>query len=340
MLLRDAGEFGFIERISALVAQAGDDPRVVLGIGDDAALLDLGGRELLAVTTDAMLEGRHFRLDWLRPGEIGWRAAAGALSDLAAMGADPAAVFCSVGLPPDWPVEDADALMEGIATSIGSTGAILAGGDLIASDRVLIDIMAIGQVPRGGQLTRGGARCGQLLAVTGALGAPAAAVAMLNAGGREGLGEHGAVWRRFARPEPRIAAGRAIATSGLASAAIDLSDGLVQDAGHIAERSNLRAVIEGERVPIADGCLEIAEALGEHALRWALSGGEDFELLIAVDEARADALRALPAINEIGLTVVGHLEEGEGVVALDALGDEIALPSGGWNHFGSPDSSS
>ncbi|MGI5820339.1 MAG: thiamine-phosphate kinase [Armatimonadota bacterium] len=345
MLLRDIGEFGFIERIAAIASRADDDPRVALGIGDDTALLDLGGPGLLAVTTDAMLEDRHFRLDWLSPREVGWRAAAGALSDLAAMGASPAAVFCSLGLPPDWPVERAEALMDGIARCVEGAGAALAGGDLIASDRVLIDIMALGQVARGRQLTRDGARDGQLLAVTGALGAPAAAVALLSVRGPGALDDHAAVRKRFAHPQPRIAAGRAIAASGLASAAIDISDGLVQDAGHIAGRSHLRAVIEAECVPVSEGCAEVAEAAdcshdgadSPSALRWALCGGEDFELLIALDEADLQALRSLPAVAEVGLTVVGRLEAGEGVVAVDASGREIALPAGGWNHFGRHD---
>jgi len=334
MLLRDVGEFGFIERIATMVAGAGEDPRVALGIGDDAALLDLGGPELVAVTTDAMLEGRHFRLDWLAPGEVGWRAAAGALSDLGAMGAAPAAVFCSVGLPPDWPVEDADALLRGVAEAIASVGGVLAGGDVIASEHVLIDLMALGQVRRGQQLTRDAGRAGQVLAVTGALGGPAAAVALLSARGRDALAEHGAIHRRFAHPEPRIAAGRAIAATGLAACAIDISDGLVQDAGHIAERSGVRAVIEAEKVPVAEGCAEIAEVLGEDVRCWALSGGEDFELLIALEQTDVEAARNLPAVSEVGLAIVGRLEDGEGAIAVNASGEEIELSSGGWNHFG------
>ncbi len=334
MLLRDIGEFGFIDRIAATVADSADDPRIALGIGDDCALLDLGGPELLAVTTDAMLQGRHFRLDWLRPGEIGWRAASGALSDLAAMGAAPASVFCSVGLPPDWPVDDADALLAGIARATEAVGGTLTGGDVIASDRALIDIIALGQVPRGQQLTRDGARAGQVLAVTGALGAPAAAVAMLDARGSDALAEHDAARDRFAHPQPRISAGRAIAASGLATAAIDISDGLVQDAGHIAERSGVRTVIEAERVPVAEGCAEIARILGADALQWALSGGEDFELLIALAENNVEALRELPAVAEVGLTVVGRIEDGEGTIAVNASGEQLELGRGGWDHFG------
>ena len=232
------------------------------------------------------------------------------------------------------PVEDADALLAGVAEAAEATGAVLTGGDVIASDRVLTDIMALGQVARGRQLTRDAARAGQLLAVTGALGAPAAAVAALSVLGPDALADRPAVRARFAHPQPRIAAGRAISASGLAATAIDISDGLVQDAGHIAERSHLRAVIEAPRVPIAEGCADLAEALDESALHWALAGGEDFELLIAVDEPALPALQALPEVGEVGLTVVGHLEAGEGAVAVDASGNEIDLPRGGWDHFG------
>lgn len=334
MLLRDVGEFGFIERIARRArARATEDPRVVVGIGDDAALLDLGGPELLAVTTDAMLEGQHFRLDWLAPEQIGERATSGALSDLAAMGAEPVAVFGTVGLPPDWPVEGADALMDGIAQAASAVGATLAGGDVTASARVLVDLTAVGTVPRGEQLLRSGARPGQVLAVTGALGGAAAAVALLSVAGPEALADFPALAQRFAHPEPRVRTGRAIAAAGLASAAIDISDGPAQDAGHIAERSGVRAVIEAARVPIAEGCAQVARRIGGDALTYALAGGEDFELLLALDEDRLPALQALEAVAEVGLTMVGRVEEGVGVVVLDADGQEIDLPRGGWDHF-------
>lgn len=329
MLLRDVGEFGFIERIARLVSH---DPRVVVGIGDDAALLDPGGPGLVAVTTDAMLEGHHFRLDWLGPKEVGWRAASGALSDLAAMGAEAVAVFCTVGLPPEWPVEDADALMGAVAEAAGAVGATLAGGDVIASERVLVDLTAIGSVPHGEELLRSGARPGQALAVTGALGGPAAAVALLSVAGPEALRDLPELRRRFAHPEPRVRAGRAIAASGLANAAIDISDGLAQDAGHVAERSGVRVVIAAERVPVADGCAEVAERIGGDALTYALAGGEDFELLLALDEDDVAGLLALDPVAEVGLTVVGRVEAGAGVVVLDADGREMQAPHG-WDHF-------
>ncbi|MGD9495567.1 MAG: thiamine-phosphate kinase [Armatimonadota bacterium] len=332
MLLSDIGEFGFIDRIARMAA---GDPRVVVGIGDDAAVLDLGAPELVVVTTDAMLEGQHFRLEWLAPEEVGWRAASAALSDIAAMGAAPIAAFCSVGLPPNWPVERADALMCGIANAVQAAGASLAGGDLVASECLLVDLMAVGRVPREQVLLRSGAQPGQVLAVTGALGAPAAAVAALIELGPEALsGEALAqVRQRFVHPEPRLAAGRAIAASGLASAAIDISDGLVQDAGQIARRSGLRAVIEAPRVPIAEGCEAVAERLGADGRTWALTGGEEFELLIALDEAHLPALGALDTVAEVGLSVVGRVEVGEGAVAVDEKGRQLELSRGGWDHF-------
>ncbi len=333
MRLRDVGEFGFIDRIAAMV---GEDSRVVLGIGDDAALLDLGGPELVAVTTDAMLEHQHFDLTWLEPGEVGWRAASGALSDLAAMGATPVSVFCTVGLPPFWLVEAAEALLRGVAEAARAVDATLTGGDVIAAENALVDIMALGLVPDGQQLTRGGARPGNLLAVTGSLGAPAAAVQALSEWGHDALDHdprRAPIRARFAHPEPRVAAGRAIALSGLATAAIDISDGIIQDAGHIAERSGVRCIIEAPRIPVAEGVRAIAEELGTDPLPWILAGGEEFELLLAIEPNSAEALASLEEVAAIGLTVIGRVEAGEGVVAVDDSGQVIDLPTGGWDHF-------
>lgn len=329
MLLRELGEFGFIERIAA---DAGADPRVVVGIGDDAAVLDLGGPELTVVTTDAHFEGHHFSLEYMSPAEVGRRAAAAALSDIAAMGARPVAVFCSCALPPSWPAERGEELLGGLRHAAEAVGATVAGGDMIANDQVALDVAVLGSVPRGQALLRSGARPGQVVAVTGALGATGAALAMIASAGPDAPLPD-SVRERFVGPRPRIAAGRALAASGCVAAAMDISDGLVQDAGHIARRSGVAIAIEAGRVPIADGCAEVAQALGADALLWALSGGEDFELLIALDEDQVEPLAAMPAIAELGLTVVGTVAEGTGVRVLDAEGREMELPRGGWNHF-------
>lgn len=334
MLLSDLGEFGFIDEIAKLAdpAEAG---RVVVGIGDDAAVLDLGGPNLTVVTTDAMLEGRHFELAWLSPAEVGWRAGAAALSDLAAMGARPVAVFASVGLPPSWPAERGRELMSGLAACAQSVGATLAGGDCAANEQVVLDVVAVGTVPRGQQLLRSGARPGQAVAVTGALGGPAAAVALLRERGPEGWSDErlAPLRQRFAHPEPRVKVGRRLAASGLVAAGLDISDGLIADAGHLAERSGVAVVIEAERVPMAEGCAAAAEVLEAEPPTWALAGGEDFELLVALQEQDLPALLEFAAVPEVGLTVVGRVEAGEGVTVLDPTGNEMQLPSAGWDHF-------
>ncbi len=176
VLLSELGEFGFIDTIRGL---AEDDPRVVVGIGDDAAVLDLGGPELIVVTTDAQFEGRHFDLTWLTCHEIGQRAGAAAISDIAAMGAKPAAVFCSAALPPDWVAERAQDLLAGLNAAIMAVGAVLAGGDTVGNHQAALDVVVVGTVPHGEALLRSGAQPGQALAVTGKLGATGAAVALL-----------------------------------------------------------------------------------------------------------------------------------------------------------------
>lgn len=328
MLLRELGEFGFIDRIATGAAA---HPQVVVGIGDDAAVLDLGGPEFTVVTTDAHFEGHHFSLQWMSPAEVGWRAASAALSDIAAMGARPIAVFCTCALPPSWDSERAEELLGGLRSATEAAGAALAGGDTVADDRVALDVVVVGSAPRGQVLLRSGARPGQVLAVTGALGATGAALAMLAPGGPKRLPEP--LRERFVRPQPRIAAGRALAASGRVAAAMDISDGLVQDAGHIARRSGVAITIQAGRAPIAEGCREAAEALGADPLLWALTGGEDFELLIALDEDQVEPLAGMPEIAELGLAVVGSIAEGTGVRILDAEGREMELPRGGWDHF-------
>jgi thiamine-monophosphate kinase len=332
MLLSELGEFGFIDRIASL---ADDDPRVVVGIGDDAAALDLGGPELVIVTTDAHLQGRHFDLAWMTPREVGWRAGAAAISDIAAMGARPVAVFCSCALPPAWPADQAEELLAGLNEVASSVDAVLAGGDTVAGEQVALDVVVIGSVPRGQELLRSGARPGQVLAVTGALGATGAALALFATSGPEALAREALapVRERFVHPHPRIEAGRAIAASGRATAAMDISDGLAQDAGHMADRSGVAVVIEAARVPVADGCAPIADEIGGDALTWALTGGEDFELLVALDEDQVAALSEMFAVAEVGLTVVGRVEEGAGVTVIGPDGQPMELASDGWEHF-------
>ena len=270
MRLADLGELGLLAEL--------ESRGLVRGIENDAAELGHG----LVVTQDALVEGVHFRLDWISAREVGFRAAAVNLSDLAASGAEPEALIVSAGFPPDTDVSDVLELYEGIAEA----DVPVRGGDTTRAERLYLSVTALGRSER--VPGRGGARPGDALVVTGSLGAAGAA-----------FREH-----RFARPPLRIAEGRRLAEQ--AHAMLDVSDGLAPDAGHIAERSSCRIVIELERVPLAPGA-----ALEDAGF------GEDYELLAATPEP-------------LEFAVIGRCEAGEGVEILYG-GKPYAL--GGWDHF-------
>jgi thiamine-monophosphate kinase len=268
--LSELGEFGLLAELErrGLAERIDDDAAVVEG---------------LVVTQDALVEGVHFRLDWISWRDLGFRAAAVNLSDLAASGAEPKGLVVSLGAPGETRVEDVFELYKGIA----ETGVPVIGGDTTRADALILSVTALGHSER--VPGRAGARAGDRLVVTGPLGAAGAA-----------FRDHG-----FVRPPLRLDEGRRLAAR--ASAMLDISDGLAQDAGHIAARSGVRCVIELERVPLAEGAT--VEDLGF---------GEDFELLAALrDGSEAD--------HEIG-----WCEDGEGV-ELRLAGELVDL--GGWDHF-------
>ena len=269
MKLSQLGEFGLLAEL--------ERRGLVHGIEHDAAQIDG-----LVVTQDALVEGIHFRLDWITWRDLGFRAAAVNISDLAASGARPAALVIALGAPSDTSVEDVVALYEGIA----ETGVRVVGGDTTRAPQVVLSVTALGRSER--VPGRAGARPGDLLVVTGPLGAAGVAF-------RE---------RRFAQPPLRVDEGVELARR--AHAMLDLSDGIAQDAGHIAARSGVRCVIELERVPLAAGAT-VAD----------LGFGEDYELLAAVDDAA-------------GLAAIGRCEEGDGV-ELVLHGAPHRLPA--WDHF-------
>jgi thiamine-monophosphate kinase len=270
MRLSQLGELGLIAEL--------ERRGLARGIGNDAAELEGG----LVVTQDALVEGVHFRLDWISWRDLGWRAAAVNLSDLAASGAVPDALLVSLGAPPDTAVADVLELYEGI----GESGVPVVGGDTSRAEHVLLSVTALGHSER--VPGRGGARAGDRLVVTGPLGAAGAAF-------RE---------QRYLRPPLRLEEGRELAAH--ATAMLDVSDGLVIDAGHIAARSGCRLVVELERVPLAPGAG--LEDLGF---------GEDYELLAAVAEPGR-------------FQEIGRCAQGEGVELLNH-GERVEL--GGWNHF-------
>jgi thiamine-monophosphate kinase len=293
------------------------------GLGDDCALVPFSN-EFLAVSTDISIETVHFRRDWLSLEEIGWRAAAGALSDLAAVGADPIGVLASLALPAAAPPSEAVALMEGIASAADAAGGKVLGGDLARSPTLAVDITVIGRaaVP----VRRSGARPGDGIWVTGHLGGSRAALRMLLAGRAPASG----LRRAFAHPEPRIPAGKWLAQEGV-TAMLDLSDGLAGDATHLAAASEVALEIDLDRLPLADGVKDALERSGEDPVQFAAQGGEDYELLATLP-ASFTPDQASRFENEVGLplTRIGMVRSGHGAV-LTRLGRPVTLS--GFDHF-------
>jgi thiamine-monophosphate kinase len=346
------GELAVLRQIRARAAQLSHGAGhggLRLGIGDDCALLRIGAGEELAVTTDLSISGRHFRLDWQTPESIGHRTLARGLSDLAAMGARPVAAFLSLGIPKEL-VQDQkktwlDRFFNGFFALAGAFQTPLAGGDLAESPTVVADIVLAGAVRRGKALLRSGARPGDLIYVTGTLGGAAGGLARLaqlaetaDAARRGSKRDSRKNSRRIAPlripgnlqsllaphlyPQPRIAQGLWLAQRGIASAAVDLSDGLSTDLAHLCEESVLAAEVDAAALPVHSGA----------TLEQALHGGEDYELLFTA----APRTRVPRRIAGVPVTRIGRIlrpRKGRPAVALITVDGAQTLTPQGWEHF-------
>jgi thiamine-monophosphate kinase len=288
---------------------------VLAGIGDDCALLRLPPRHQALVTTDFSLEGIHFRREWHPSESVGHRCLARGFSDIAAMGGTPQAVFLSLALPRNLPQAWIDGFLRGLLRLAGKFEATLAGGDVAQSPcGVLADIVVLGSVPKGKAILRSGARTGDRIYVSGELGGSAATLRQMMEKPRRKL-EPGDSPRHFF-PEPRVQLGRFLREKRLASAMIDVSDGLSTDLAHICEESGVGAEIQAEAIPRAV------------VLDLALHGGEDYELLFT-----APRNRKIPArIAGVPITAIGQITRDRRMV-LNIKGIDRELRSQGWEHF-------
>lgn len=334
MKVSDLGELGLINLLAKMVSAAQDNrvkawQQLILGIGDDAAAWHSGASIQLA-TVDALRENVHFTLEIISWEDLGWKALAANLSDIAAMGGLPQYALVSLALPGHTEVENVTALYKGIIELAKQFGVAIIGGDIDSASLVDITITVIGNTKgRNKQLlTRSAAKAGEKVAVTGYLGAAAAGLEMLTKHLQFDSATTASLKRAFLQPYPRVTEGQILVEHGV-RVAIDISDGLIRDLSHICEASRVSARIEIDCVPVQPA---VRANFGDRALELALSGGEDYELLFT---AGAEVIDKVKAATSCPITVIGEImadKSGE-VTVVDGRGNPVKPPKTGWEHF-------
>jgi len=326
------GEAALITALSQIFGPA--PAKVAVGIGDDCAALDLAGPDYLLWTVDTLIEGVHFDLAYFSLPQLGRKALAVNLSDIAAMGGEPLYALLSLGWPPDRDSAGALALGEGLAQIAREYGVAVIGGDTVASPPgLMVTLSLLGRVDRGEMLQRRGALIGDQIYVTGPLGEAAAGLEVLKRRLTLEPDLQEALCQAHLDPRPQLRAGRVLAGQKLATALIDLSDGVATDLGHICRASGVGARIPAAAVPVSPQVLAAAPILGRHPLDLALKGGEDYQLLFTSPKEQAPAL--FQAFQKAGLPPplpLGEIIAGAGVL-LAAPGGEKEITGEGFDHF-------
>ncbi|MEW6059353.1 MAG: thiamine-phosphate kinase [Actinomycetota bacterium] len=315
---------------------SGESPGVIVGLGDDAAVVEAGtGSQVL--TTDMLVEGVHFERSLVSARDLGAKSITVNVSDIAAMAASPRYALVSLGLPSDvgaaWVIE----LFGGMRAACVEYALSLVGGDTNLAEGVVISVTVVGEVAPGHQVTRAGARPGDMIVVTGSLGAAAGGLALSRAHPTKASRAVGTPWSRellaaLARPVARVGEGQTLGQAG-ATAMIDLSDGLAKDLSRLCLESGVGARVELPRVPVSPALRPAGELLGFDPLELAISGGEDYELLATIDVTHLErARRELDERFGVTLADIGVIIE-EGLAAVDDRGQESVLEPRGWDHF-------
>jgi len=312
-------------------------PAVRVGIGDDCAVLEPASGSLLLATTDLLIEDVHFRRRWAAPTDIGWKALAVNVSDIAAMGGRPRWGLIALACPDAVTVEEAEGFYAGVQALATEHDVVIVGGDTCASPGGwIVNVTLLGEAVRA-PLLRSTARAGDVIAVTGSLGRSAAGLALLEANpAPAGVpGDARAdVTAAHLRPRPRTREGLWLGEAGGVTAMIDLSDGLATDLGHLCEESAVGARVDLARIPVDGSVREVARALGRDAVHWATGGGEDYELLLSCAPDAFDRLAGgLARATGTALTAVGEMMPvADGIRYLDACGEAVSIGPG-FEHF-------
>jgi thiamine-monophosphate kinase len=320
------GEFGLIERIRGAVSA---EPALRLGIGDDCAAVEIPPGELLLTTTDLLIEDVHFRRQWTDWRRLGRKSASVNISDIAAMGGIPRFLYLGLALPAESELADFDAFIAGFLQAAGEYGAVLAGGDTCRSPGpLLISVTAQGSVPADEVVTRGGARPGDLIFVSGTLGDSALALRRLQAGETP----HPYLAGRHHDPTARVGLGRALAAACLPSAMIDLSDGLLADLGHLLTASGFGAEVWERALPLSAPFQAIMQNEPDVATL-ALGGGEDYELLFTAPASKAAEVARVAEGAGVAVTGVGRIGTEPGLIVIDRHGRVQRPQRAGFDHF-------
>lgn len=332
MKLSELGEFGLIELLTRDMIHNPDG--LIKGVGDDTAVLKVGKGVWLLFTADMMVEGVHFSLDYSTFYQVGWKALAVNLSDIAAMGGRPTHALVALAIPPRAKPSELLELYQGLREAARAHGVNIVGGDTVSNpERLVLNVTLLGEVGAGEAVYRSGASPGDKVYVTGTLGAPAAGLYLFQNPALPCSPEAAEYCRRaHTTPQPRVAAGRFLACCG-ASAMDDISDGLASEMHEICGTSSVGCLIRREEVPIDPRVREVAARAGVDPLEWALFGGEDLELVFTVGPQVEERLKKEAAAEGIKIYPVGVITASGGVCLEQPGGAILPLPRGGYDHF-------
>jgi thiamine-monophosphate kinase len=322
------GEFGLIEKFRKITPRGHG---VSIGIGDDAACVEAISHSIL-LTSDLLIENVHFKLSWTSPFALGYKAVAVNLSDIAAMGGVPLYLVLALGLPPTFHVNEVHRMYRGMRSACAETGVSLVGGDTSSADRLTISICMVGHAPVQ-PVRRDGAAVGDDIFVTGTLGDSALALNLLQSRTPADSKSRsiGFLLRRHHQPTPRLAAGLSLARAGAATAMIDISDGLLQDLGHVCKASGIGAEIWQKHIPVSSAYRQHTGSSGMH---YALGGGEDYELLFCAKPDRRAQITKLAKSSGVRMTRIGKCVSAKsGIIVLDESGSRVPVSVKGYDHF-------
>jgi thiamine-monophosphate kinase len=327
MQINQIGEFGLIDLIRKRIFSK--DQRVIVNIGDDAAVIRSSPDRLLIFTTDTLVERIHFDLSYFTFEEVGWKAMVANLSDIAAMGGLPKYALVTVGLPKSMRIEDVLSIYKGMSKIAQKYNCKIIGGDttLVPKD-LFISIALLGEVESEFLTTRDGAKKGDLICVTGELGEAQAGLEYLKRYGRQKL----SFVQKHLKPYPRINEARTLVKDLKINSMIDISDGLSSELFHLAEESRLGAVIYEEQIPISAKCVKLASLLNRSPLLWALSSGEEYELLFTIDKKEQTKIGRIK--RKVNISVIGEMvEKRRGIKLVQKTGSTKNLKKMGFVHF-------